>query len=115
MNKDKYKKLLEEKKHQLEQELDGFAKRDPNVQGDWDSKFPRTPEGNLEEAAGEVEEYSTRLHVEYSLETQLKDIGEALERIKKGTYGVCITCGKRISPDRLSISPAAKTCQKCNV
>lgn len=114
MNYSEFKEILEKKRQQLEKELEGFATKDPNVKGDWDSKFPRTPEGNLEEAAGEVEEYSTRLHVEFSLENQLRDVNNALERIKKGSYGTCENCKKQISLDRLKISPEAGTCQKCN-
>jgi len=111
---EEYKKLLEEKKKQLETELSGFATQDPNVKGDWDSKFPKTPEGNIEEAADEVEEYTTRVHLEFSLEKQLRDVNQALEKVEKGTYGICESCGKKISDDRLKASPEAKTCIQCN-
>jgi len=111
---EEYKKLLEEKKKQLETELSSFATQDPNVKGDWDSKFPRTPEGNLEEAADEVEEYTTRVHLEFNLEKQLRDVNAALEKIEKGAYGICESCGKKISNDRLNASPEAKTCVQCN-
>ena len=109
-----YKKLLENKKGQLEKELSGFATQDPNVKGDWDSKFPKTPEGNIEEAADEVEEYITRVHLEFSLETQLRDVNAALEKIEKNAYGICESCGKNISEDRLNASPEAKRCIQCN-
>ena len=114
MSYSEFKKDLEEKRDQLEKELGSFATKDPNVKGDWNSKFPRTPQGNLEEAADEVEEYSTRLHVEFSLENQLRDVNNALEKIKKGSYGTCENCNKQISSDRLKVSPQARTCQKCN-
>lgn len=105
---------LEQKKEHLEKELGGFATKDPNVKGDWDSKFPRTPQGNLEEAADEVEEYSTRVHVEFALENQLRDVTHALEKIKEGKYGICESCQNPISVDRLQVSPEAKVCQQCN-
>jgi RNA polymerase-binding transcription factor DksA len=107
-------KKLQTKKNQLESELSSFATKDPNVKGDWDTKFPRTPEGNLEEAADDVEEYSTRLHLEFNLETQLKDVDEALGKIEKGTYGICDKCGKPIAPERLEVSPEARLCTNCN-
>ena len=75
--------------------------------------MPRVPEGNLEEAADEVEEHSTNLHIEFSLENQLKEVDAALERIKKDTYGVCEKCKKDIDPDRLEASPEATTCIEC--
>jgi len=37
----------------------------------------------------------------------------ALEKIKKGKYGVCESCGKKISQKRLKISPEARLCLKC--
>jgi RNA polymerase-binding transcription factor DksA len=108
------KNQLEEEKKQLESELGSFAKKDPDLKGDWDTKYPRVPEGNIEEAADEVEEYSTKLHVEFSLETKLKEVNAALDRIAKGTYGVCENCGNAIAPERLKASPEARLCSNCN-
>lgn len=104
--------LIEKKKH-LEGELSSFAKKDLKLKGDWDTKMPRVHEGNLEEAADEVEEYATNLHIEFSLEKQLKDVNAALERIEKGTYGRCEKCQKDIDPERLKASPEAATCVDC--
>jgi RNA polymerase-binding transcription factor DksA len=104
---------LKEKKAYLERELSGFATKDPEVPGDWDTKYPRTPEGGLEEAAGEVEEYSTNLHIEFSLENQLKEINNALARIEKGEYGMCKNCKKEIAKERLLALPESSLCTKC--
>lgn len=105
---------LQKKKEQLEKELSSFATKDPNLKGDWDSQYPRTPQGNLEEAADEVEEYSTRLNLEFTLETQLKNVTSALEKIARGAYGVCEKCRGQISKERLKASPEARLCEKCN-
>ena len=116
MNKEliaKAQQKLEEKKKQLEQELSSFATKDPTVKGDWDTKYPRVPGGDLEDAANEVEEYSTKLHIEFSLETQLKNVNNALERITKGQYGMCENCAKEIPEERLLASPEAKLCLNC--
>lgn len=40
----------------------------------------------------------------------LREIEEALERIKNGTYGICLATGKPISKDRLRHRPWAKYC-----
>lgn len=40
----------------------------------------------------------------------LKEIDEALERIKKGTYGVCVATGMPIGKARLKAKPWAKHC-----
>jgi RNA polymerase-binding transcription factor DksA len=107
---DSFQKTLQLKKEALEKELSSFATKDPKLKGDWDTKYPRIPEGNIEEAASEVEEYSTSLPIEHSLELQLKGVNSALEQIQKGTYGVCENCGKEIAQERLAAFPEAKTC-----
>ncbi len=43
----------------------------------------------------------------------LMDIDDALDRIKDGTYGICIECGEEISPKRLEVRPQAKYCIDC--
>jgi len=118
------KKTLNELKEKLEKEganiekaLKTFAEKDKNVKGDWDTRFPQwdgdSGSSALERAADQVEEYSTLLPLEHSLENKLKGINSALEKIKKGKYGKCEECGKEIAIERLKAYPEAKTCSKC--
>jgi DnaK suppressor protein len=44
---------------------------------------------------------------------QLKEIEEALERIKHGEYGICEECGEPIPEQRLRLFPAARLCVRC--
>ncbi len=37
----------------------------------------------------------------------------ALERIERGEYGICVQCGKEISPERLEAVPHARLCIEC--
>jgi DnaK suppressor protein len=41
---------------------------------------------------------------------ELAEIEQALERLEKGTYGVCEACGKRIEDVRLEARPEARLC-----
>lgn len=113
----KFKQLLEKEKNIIEKELGKFAKKDKKLKGDWDTRFPHfgkeTGGAALEKSANEVEEYSTLLPIEYSLEIKLQDINSALKKIKKEKYGICENCGKKISQKRLKVCPEAKTCKKC--
>jgi len=43
----------------------------------------------------------------------LEDIDEALEKLGKGAYGVCESCGEQIAVERLEAVPYAKLCLKC--
>ena len=120
MNKkslEELKQKLEKEKVNIEKELEGFAKKDEKLKGDWDTHFPHwngdSGGSSLERAADEVEEYSTLLSIEHSLETKLQNINLALEKIKKGKYGKCEKCGKEIKEERLKAHPEATTCAKC--
>lgn len=116
--KKSFLKEIEEKmkkeKSSLAEMLRGFADKDQKLSHDWDTRFPRFNGSHLEEAADEVEEYENLLPVEHTLETKLKDINLALEKIKKGDYGRCEKCRKFIPQERLKISPESKFCLKCS-
>lgn len=113
----KIKQRLEKEKASIKKLLSGFAKEDKKLKGDWDTIYPsfdgEAGSASLERAADEVEEYERLLPVEHALETKLRDINLALERIKKGKYGICEKCGRKISQKRLKVSPEARVCLKC--
>jgi len=44
---------------------------------------------------------------------RLRAIEAALARLREGTYGICIRCGKAIAPQRLAAMPEASTCIAC--
>ena len=114
----KLKQKLEKENESIEKRLKTFATKDKKTKDDWDTRFPHwdgeSGSSALERAADEVEEYTTLLPLEYSLEIQLRDINSALEKIQKGKYGKCEECKKEISKERLRVCPEAKLCLKCN-
>lgn len=63
--------------------------------------------------ADQIEEIGNVLALKQILEENLKNIDEALERIKNGTYGICRRCQKEIELKRLRVEPAATLCSKC--
>lgn len=44
---------------------------------------------------------------------EIRRIMAALGRIKSGEYGICVTCGARISEERLDVLPATPFCKSC--
>lgn len=42
-------------------------------------------------------------------------VDAALERIRTGTYGICVRCGEPIGVDRLRARPTAELCIRCAV
>ena len=112
--KEKLKKRLEKEKMEIEKQLKSFAKKDTKLLEDWNTKFPKfNGETGFEAKAEEVEEYERLLPVEYALELKLKEIERALEKIKKGKYGICEKCGKEIEEKKLRANPATRYCSKC--
>ena len=111
------KEKLENQKDSLEAELEKFATKDKKLKGDWDTKFPKADGAvggqALEDAADQVEEYVNLLPVEHDMELRLQNINLALKKIKKGTYGKCEKCKKKILEERLKIYPEAIYCAKC--
>ena len=117
MNKETLQELktaLEKEQDMLVAELKNIAVPDPRIKGDWDATYPKFSESetgshsSLDEEADEVEEYEVRLATEHSLESQLLAVTHALERMQKGTYGVCAKCGKEIPLERMRANPSAE-------
>lgn len=108
------KEKLIQNKQRLEKQLASFAKESDKTAQNWDAEMPSFDPGtNLEEEADEVEEFGMRLALEQTLEQELKKVDLALERVKKGKYGVCEKCGKEIAQGRLKAYPQAEFCAKC--
>lgn len=43
----------------------------------------------------------------------LKQVDDALERLRAGNYGTCENCGRRISEERLALLPYTTLCKDC--
>ncbi len=117
MNKEFIKTItakLQEEKSSLEKELESFAERDKNVKDNWDVKPVKADDTDMEEKAGEMQEYDNLLSLEHSLELKLKDVNHALEKMTAGNYGTCEKCDKGINEDRLMVCPEARLCMDCN-
>ncbi|OGF25451.1 hypothetical protein A2331_05345 [Candidatus Falkowbacteria bacterium RIFOXYB2_FULL_34_18] len=100
------KKSLLERKESIIKELSEINKNDHQV------KFPDLGDAP-DENAQEIEEYSTSLATEKVLQTTLRDIEGALERIENKTYGKCKYCKKDIGIKRMLARPAASACVEC--
>ena|SRR5437762_10329916 len=61
------------------------------------------------------EEYTSQIEWRQrgQLETRLRDISDAQDRLMDGFYGRCVDCGERIEVKRLAADPAAPLCLSC--
>lgn len=76
------------------------------------------PDRLIDNAASDTEAKEESSHdrveaLEKVLKRQMEEIEEALERIKKGTYGKCVSCGEMINNKRLVVKVTALYCVEC--
>jgi DnaK suppressor protein len=102
---DRNLKALREKAHELRcrmsaEKAAAFVSRleDPSDSGD------------LSQQSHEEWLFLNRNNLEKTL---LREVEEAMSRVKEGTYGICQECEEPISPKRLQALPWAKFCVRC--
>ncbi len=106
------KESLLKEKEELENNLGRIAKPASDKEGDYEPTFEDIGR-DIDDNITEVEQFTDNLPVEITLQKKLQDVLEALERMDKGTYGVCENCHQEIDIERLKANPSAKTCIKC--
>lgn len=102
-------KLLAEKTA-LETELESISKRNPAHVGGWEATSGgiKVDSADENEVADKFEELEENTGIVNQLDKQLTEVVSALERIEKGVYGICETCGKEIEEDRLMANPSSR-------
>jgi len=109
---EKYKKqreLLEAEHKRLTDEL----VQTQNNASSAEERREGSPFGKREEEATETLELEKRLALENRIRQDLTKVEHALDKIQKGTYGLCDNCGKPIDPKRLEALPQASLCMDC--
>jgi RNA polymerase-binding transcription factor DksA len=113
-NIEHYKDLLLAEKKRLLEELPSVGRVNPENPDDWEGT-PGDTDAETEDEnslADKLEDFEERSAVEVELESQLRLVKNALERIEGGTFGACKIGGEEIESDRLEANPAAETCKK---
>jgi RNA polymerase-binding transcription factor DksA len=113
METTKYRQALEAEKARLEAELSTVANRNPQNPNEWDPIPEAHDDARSDENtnADALEDLVNGEAISRQLEVQLVEVEAALERIEKGTYGICEISGTQIEEDRLDANPAARTCK----
>ncbi len=110
MNTKHFKEKLEAEKKSLEEELGQIAifNTETNI---WEATPDQDMMGEIDEndAADRFEDFEGRTGMATTLQARLTDVNIALEKIEKGTFGVCEVSGEPIEADRLEANPAART------
>lgn len=107
-----YQDQLELEKDKIKKELSNFGVAKSNDPNNYDSYIPSIGLSE-EDNTLEVAEYLNRLSSESLLEDRLKEINQALHKIKVGNFGICEKCNKEIEEKKLDINPSADLCVNC--
>ena len=108
------KERLEKERALVESELATVGRKNPKIEGDWEAT-PGEPDATAtesDELADKIEGFEENTAILKELEIRLGDINLAIEKIEKGTYGVCEECGAEIEVERLEANPSARTCKE---
>ncbi len=109
---ERYRKRLLEEKDRLE-ELIEEARIELEEARQTESSAERSPDPGNAEAGSMKFEYEKELSMQQNSIDLLHKVETALERIERGEYGQCESCGKDIPTARLDALPYATLCVDC--
>jgi RNA polymerase-binding transcription factor DksA len=107
-----FKALLVERGRRLRGDLDTLEGETLKKGADGAGDLSTIP-GHLAELASDSSERELSYGRMESQSEELKEIEEALDRIKDGSFGFCEKCEARIPKERLRAIPYARRCVKC--
>ncbi len=107
-----FKEKLLKEEERLIVELKSVGRVNPDNPNDWEPTPGEVAEATADpnDFADEIEQFEQNTAILKELETELVEVKAALERIEKGTFGICEATGKQIPLNRLEAYPAARTC-----
>jgi RNA polymerase-binding protein DksA len=106
---EKIRARLETERQRLQAEIDDLQTKVESA----DARREGSPFGKREEEATESFELEKRLALEKQVRANLAEVEHALDKLSKGTYGLCDVCGQPIHADRLEAMPHANLCMSC--
>lgn len=103
-----------ELRRSLEEHLENLRKEIVELGGNPDSDDAEIDvERGFADSAHSTAERARTLSVMKALRSNLREVNRALTKMDLGTYGVCESCGKPISLERLEALPWAILCIDC--
>jgi len=102
------KKLLEQKKRELEESITALSEAHPTPVTSVDAN-----DGDREDVATDFVEIQDEQSLLVNQQSLLTLVKNALQRLEDGTYGLCQTCGKPIPRQRLEVIPWADRDVQC--
>lgn len=109
---DKFRAVLEEEQTRLRDLLEEHEQEREKARLA-ETAAERSPDPTSAEGGSMVFEYEKDLSVDANTEDLLRKATNALERLKRGEYGICESCGIAIPVARLEVLPYTTLCVDC--
>lgn len=109
---EKYHKVLLNEKDRLENEMKNFQDEEKYSQQESTAELS-SYDNHPGDVGSETFEREKDLGLKDNTFTLLKQVDDALDKIKSGSYGICQKCGDRINDERLEVVPYTSFCERC--
>lgn len=99
--------ILTKEKGKIQRELSSFQGVNPET-ANFNTKMPNFGDEE-DDNVQEIEQFTVNKPLEVILENKLRDVDAAIERLEKGTYGICKYTDTPISTQRLLARPTSSS------
>ena len=109
---EQFRKLLIEQRQEAKEEFDILSQNIMDTSGEFEADNQTYSLHTAEQGSDAIEREKTFLHAQRTSD-YIKKLDEALERIDRGTYGICVICGGLIEKQRLQAVPITQKHVDC--
>ncbi|HWF44210.1 MAG TPA: hypothetical protein VG537_06180 [Candidatus Kapabacteria bacterium] len=109
---EQFRKLLIDQRQEAKEEFDILSQNIMDTSGEFEADNQTYSLHTAEQGSDAIEREKTFLHAQRTSD-YIKKLDEALERIDRGTYGICVICGGLIEKGRLQAVPITQKHVDC--
>ena len=109
----RFEEILREERQRVLDAISYLHEETPGSLADETEEIAGSGDNHLGETATATLDREIDYSLEENSEQVLRAIDRALQRIDEGTFGICATCGRPISEERLEAIPYATQCIDC--
>ncbi|HEY3874582.1 MAG TPA: TraR/DksA C4-type zinc finger protein [Candidatus Kapabacteria bacterium] len=109
---DQFRKIIIEQVQEAREEFEILSQNILDTSGEFEADNQTYSLHTAEQGTDAIEREKTFLHAQRTSD-YIKKLDEALERIDRGTYGICVVCGGLIEKQRLQAVPITQKHVDC--
>jgi RNA polymerase-binding transcription factor len=107
-----FRKLIIEQVQEAREEFEILSQNILDTSGEFEADNQTYSLHTAEQGTDAIEREKTFLHAQRTSD-YIKKLDEAIERIDRGTYGICVVCGGLIEKERLQAVPITQKHVDC--